>query len=120
MQSLLLTIVFILVLLFVFCTKESNSTAKPSALKRFRKDFTSKEHLQKKAKDIILDSLMIDPQTNISISEWEEEKSLREKADIHRARLNKYGKSKMNGEVFFMSSNGKVFKYTSKGKKDYV
>ena len=63
---------------------------------------------------------MADPEKDIKLGEWDKEEDLREKADIHRSRLQKYGKSKMNNEMFFLNSKGQVYKYVSGGKKLYV
>ena len=66
------------------------------------------------------DSLMIDPERDIKLGIWESEDELRQKADIHRARLSRYGRSKMNGEMLYQGQKGGVYKYTLKGKKKYV
>jgi len=63
---------------------------------------------------------MADPESNIQIGVWDREDELREKADIHRSRLKKYGRSTMNGEEFFLGPQGGVYKYNSEGKKKYV
>ena len=63
---------------------------------------------------------MADPNRNIKISIWDKENLLREKADIHRARLSKYGSSKLNEEMFFIEGEDKVYKYTADGEKDYI
>ena len=63
---------------------------------------------------------MIDPESNINIGIWYSETELREKADIHRARLSKFGRSKMNGDMLFLGPKGGVYKYTSNGKRKYV
>jgi len=63
---------------------------------------------------------MADPENDIRIAAWENESELREKADVHRARLNRYGRSKINGEMLFMGPKGGVYKYTASGGKLYV
>ena len=63
---------------------------------------------------------MANPESNIQIGNWDREVELREKADIHRTRLSKYGHSKLNGEKFFLEKDGQVYKFTSEGKKKYV
>ncbi len=65
-------------------------------------------------------SLMANPENNIKIGPWDSEKELREKADIHRARLNRFGKSKINGEMLFLSAKGSVYRFSNEGKKIYV
>ena len=63
---------------------------------------------------------MADPTSDIRIGTWDEDPELREKADIHRARLNKFGKSRMNGEMLFKSPSGEVYKCTPDGEKTFV
>ncbi|WP_320668078.1 hypothetical protein [Prochlorococcus sp. MIT 1307] len=63
---------------------------------------------------------MADPERNIQIGLWDKENELREKADIHKARLIKYGYSTMNGETFYMESKGVVYRYNTEGKKIYI
>ena len=63
---------------------------------------------------------MADPESNIKIGIWDKENELREKADIHRARLSKFGHSKMNGIIFFKDETGEVYQYTEEGKKEYI
>ena len=55
--------------------------------------------MNEKYSDNYSDILMSDPEKDIRIGIWNNEHELREKADIHRARLNKYGRSKINGEL---------------------
>ncbi len=63
---------------------------------------------------------MNDPKENINIGNWDNEEILREKADIHRARLRKYGFSKMNDEMLYADEKGSVYKLNSDGSRLYV
>ncbi len=65
-------------------------------------------------------SLMKDPEKNIKISTWDTEEELRQKADIHRSRLEKFGRSMINGKMLFLGPKGGVYSYTSGGRKKYV
>ncbi len=105
---------------YSFIKRRNKKPFKSYLLDRFRKRFKSKNRLREKLKAEFAESLMTNPMSNIQIGIWDEEDDLREKADIHRARLAKYGKSKMNGEVFFMGPKGGVYKLTDEGKKKYV
>ena len=89
-------------------------------MNRFKKKLKIKNRMRERVKIEISESLMINPNRNIKISIWDKEDMLREKAEIHRARLSKYGKSKLNGEIFFRGKNGKIYKYSSKGEKIYI
>ena len=57
---------------------------------------------------------------NIPLGTWYSEDELREKADIHRSRLSKFGKSKINGEMLFVGPKGGIYKISNDGKKKYV
>ena len=60
------------------------------------------------------------PNKNITLGSCYTEYELREKADIHRARLSKFGKSKINGEMLFVGPKGGIYKISEDGKKKYV
>tara|TARA_Y100001968_G_scaffold310922_1_gene332348 strand:- start:898 stop:1266 length:369 start_codon:yes stop_codon:yes gene_type:complete len=91
-----------------------------SLINRFRKRFKDKNRLRERITVEFTNSLVSDPEANISIGTWYSEIELREKADIHRARLSKYGKSKINGEMLFLGPKGGVYKYTPEGRKKYL
>ena len=69
-----------------------------------------KNQFREAIKSNISDSMMADPNSNIQLSIWDKENLLREKADIHRTRLSKYGHSKLNGEMFYREKEGNIFK----------
>ena len=89
-------------------------------MKRFTEKLKHKNRFREKVKTTLSDALMADPKNNIKMSAWDQEYILREKADIHRARLTKYGQSKLNGEMFFKEAGDKVYKYSSDGKRQYI
>ena len=60
-----------------------------------------------------------DPNINIHIGIYDKESTIALKANIHRARLAKFKKSKLNGEMIFKDSNEKIFKLV-KGKKLFI
>jgi len=115
-----ITLIILLVFVYIFIKKRKKKPLKNYLIDRFRKRFKSKNRLREKLKAEFSESLMADPMNNISIGKWDEEYDLREKADIHRSRLIKYGKSKMNGEMFFMGPKGGVYKLSEEGKKKYI
>ncbi len=118
--TLSISLLILIVAIATITYKSRKSKIQPSQLSRFRKKFKSNSRLREKLKAQFSESLMADPERNIQIGTWDQENELREKADIHRARLNKYGHSIMNGEKFFMEAEGKVYKYTPKGKRKYI
>ena len=89
-------------------------------MERFKKRFKKINVRRKRISEEFTNSLVIDPDKNISLNTWYTEEELREKADIHRARLSKFGKSKMNGEMLFAGPKGGIYKITEDGKKKYV
>ena len=64
--------------------------------------------------------MISDPEQNIELNQWDKEEELRLKADIHKARLKKHGKSKMNGEILYLGAKGGIFRITKGGNKIYI
>ena len=106
--------------LLSFFHKRRELRFKTTLISRFKKKLRSKNKFREIIKVDHSEFLMADPNRNIKISIWDKENLLREKADIHRARLSKYGSSKLNEEMFFIEGEDKVYKYTADGEKDYI
>ena len=121
MQHNLIFIIFITLLsLFTYLANNKLRNKNSSLIERFKKKFKSKYRQKEKALSSICNALMKDPEKNIAISSWENNKELKEKADIHRARLNKFGKSKMNNEMLYLGPKGGIYKLTSNGNRQYI
>ena len=60
-----------------------------------------------------------DPDVNINIGLYENEYNVKRKSNIHRARLSKFKRSKLNGETIFIDSDQKIYKYIN-GMKKYL
>ena len=60
-----------------------------------------------------------DPNINIQIDINDNEENILRKANIHRARLAKYKKSRLNGELLLSDVRGNIYKIV-KGKKFFV
>ena len=120
MKFLLLITVILTFYIFSKRHKKNKSLGQLSFIKRFRKKLTSKDHIRQKLKQGFFDEMMLDPNSDITIKHWEKETEILAKAEIHRARLNKYGQSKMNGEMFYMGTKESVYKYNNDGEKQYV
>ncbi len=118
----ILSIFFILLFLIFITFRKNNfiNRKKLNSLQRFKKTFKGRNHFRDRLVENHSNSLMKNPEENIKIGKWDKEDELREKADIHRARLHKYGRSKMNGEMLYMGPKGGVYKYTSGGKRKYL
>ena len=59
------------------------------------------------------------PNINIYIGVYDNEENINRKSNIHRARLSKFKKSKLNGEMIFQDAVGKIYKLNN-GKKVYL
>ena len=59
------------------------------------------------------------PNINIHIGVYDNEENINRKSNIHRARLSKFKKSKLNGEMIFKDEEQRIYKFNN-GKKVYL
>ena len=59
------------------------------------------------------------PNINIYIGIYDNEDNINRKSNIHRARLSKFKKSKLNGEMIFQEDEQRIYKFIN-GKKFYL
>ena len=59
------------------------------------------------------------PDINIYIGSYDDEDIITRKSNIHRARLSKFKKSRLNGEMIFQDEEQRIYKF-NKGKKVYL
>ena len=59
------------------------------------------------------------PNINIYIGIYDNEENINRKSNIHRARLSKFNKSKLNGEMIFQDDEQRIYKFNN-GKKVYL
>ena len=59
------------------------------------------------------------PNINIHIGIYDDEDNISRKSNIHRARLSKFKKSKLNGEMIFQDNEQKIYKVNN-GRKVYL
>ena len=59
------------------------------------------------------------PNINICIGIYDNEDNINRKSNIHRARLSKFKKSMLNGEMIFQDDKQRIYKF-NKGKKVYL
>ena len=59
------------------------------------------------------------PNININIGIYDNEENINRKSNIHRARLSKFKKYKLNGEMIYQDDEKKVYKFNN-GKKVYL
>ena len=59
------------------------------------------------------------PNINIYIGVYDNEENINKKSNIHRARLSKFKKSKLNGEMIFQDDEQRIYKFNN-GKKVFL
>ncbi len=59
------------------------------------------------------------PNINIHIGIYDNEDNINRKSNIHRARLSKFKKSKLNGEMIFQDDKQRIYKFNN-GKKVFL
>ena len=59
------------------------------------------------------------PNINIYIGVYDNEENINRKSNIHRARLSKFKKSKLNGEMIYQDNEQRIYKFNN-GKKVYL
>ena len=59
------------------------------------------------------------PNININIEIYDKEDNINRKSNIHRARLSKFKKSKLNGEMIYQDDEERIYKFNN-GKKVYL
>lgn len=112
-------ILLLLILIYFLFKKNFFSNKKINKIKKFKKTFTNKEA---KIEKIFLrnnERLIKDPNINLIIGLYEKESELKLKTNIHRARLAKFNKSKLNGEFIYKDLKGNIYKIVNK-KKEYI
>ena len=61
----------------------------------------------------------LNPNININMGIQDNEVNINRKLNIHRARLSKFKKSKLNGEMIFQDDEQRIYKFNN-GKKVYL
>ena len=112
-------IVFALVLILLITKIINLRKNKNKNILKFKKKLVSKESNIKKIFSREDEKTSSDPNININIGLYENEDNINRKSNIHRARLSKFKKSKLNGEIIFLDSDQKIYKYIN-GKKKYI
>ena len=118
----LIPIFLAIISMYIFLTvkKRKGLSNRKTLIERFKQRFKNINVRRKRISEEFNNSLLLDPYKNIPLGTWYSENELREKADIHRARLSKFGKSKINGEMLFVGPKGGIYKLSDDGKKKYV
>ncbi len=112
-------VLFIFTLLFLGYKKKELIFKNNNKIKKFKNSFTSTESKIEKIFIRNNERLIQDPNINLKISFYEKEPELKQKTNIHRSRLAKFNKSKLNGEYIYSDTEGNIYKII-KNKKIYI
>ncbi len=112
---------FFLILVFLIFLNKRFKTKNSKNLKinKFKNKLLSKESNIEKIFLRDEEKTSSNPNINIRIGIYENEDKINRKSNIHRARLSKFKKSKLNGEIIYQDSEKKIFKLVN-GKKIYL
>ena len=113
-------VVFIIFVVIYFVYKKIKSKKQKNLkLDKFKNKLQSK---QKNIERIFLreeEKTFSNPNINIYIGIYDDEDNINRKSNIHRARLSKFKKSKLNGEMIFQDDKQRIYKINN-GKKVYL
>jgi len=114
-------VVVFLILGVIFLVYKKIKSKKPKNLKldKFKNKFQS---TQSNIERIFLreeEKTFSNPNINIHIGISDNEENINRKSNIHRARLSKFNKSKLNGEMIFQEEEQRIYKFNN-GKKVYL
>ena len=109
----------VLISVYLIFKKKFFSNKKIKKIKNFKNKFINTEA---KIEKIFLrnnERLIKDPNIDLKIGLYDKEIDLRLKTNIHRARLAKFRKSKLNGEFIYQDLKGNIYKIKNKN-KEYI
>ena len=106
----------ILFLIFIVIRYTNYIHKNKSKIIKFKKGFINKSSRIKRIYIRQEEKANLDPNANITISIYDSEEDIIRKSNIHRARLAKFKKSKLNGDLLFVDDNERLYKVVS-GKK---
>ena len=116
---IILLIFFILGICILFFKNKNSKITRNIKLYNFKKKLLSKETNIEKIFLREEEKSLLNPNININIGIYEKEENIIRKSNIHRSRLSKFMKSKLNGEMIFMDEKQNIFKYVD-GKKKFL
>jgi len=115
----IVVVFLILGVIFLFYKKIKSKKTKNFKLNKFKNKLQS---TQTNIDRIFLreeEKTYSNPNINIYIGIYDNEKNINRKSNIHRARLSKFKKSKLNGEMIFQDDEQRIYKFNN-GKKVYL
>jgi len=117
MNKVLVFLIFVII--FLVYKKINPKKTKNIKLNKFKNKLQS---TQSNIERIFLreeEKTFSDPNINIYIGIHDNEDNINRKSNIHRARLTKFRKSKLNGEMIFQDDEQKIYKFNN-GKRVYL
>ena len=110
-----------LILGSIFLVYKKIKSKKPKNLKleKFKNKLKSKETNIERIFLREEEKILSNPNINIYIGFYDNEENINRKSNIHRARLSKFKKSKLNGEMIFQDDEQRIYKFND-GKKVYL
>ena len=117
MNKFLFLLIFVII--FLLYKKINSKKSKNTKLDKFKNKLQS---TQTNIERIFLreeEKTFSNPSINIYIGIYENEDNINRKSNIHRARLSKFKKSKLNGEMIFQDDELRIYKINN-GKKVYL
>ena len=113
-------LVFLIIgIIFLFFIKINYKKPKNVKLNKFKNKLQS---IETNIERIFLreeEKTFSNPNINIYIGIYENEENINRKSNIHRARLSKFNKSKLNGEMIFQDDDKRIYKIKN-GKKVFL
>ena len=112
---------FFLILVFILLVYKKVKSKKPKNLKldkfknKLQSTHTNIERIFLRDEE----KTFSNPNINIYIGIYENEENINRKSNIHRARLSKFKKSKLNGEMIFQDDKQRIYKFNN-GNKVYL
>ena len=114
---MIIFLIFISALLIIYLNRKYKKSTNRK-LQKFKNNLLSKESNIEKIFLREDEKTSSNPNINIILGLFENEKDINRKSNIHRARLAKYKKSTLNGEIIYLDEEDKLYKYVQ-GKKIY-
>jgi len=112
---------FFLIFVVIFLVYKKIKSKKPKNLK-LNKFKNKLQCTQTNIERIFLreeEKTFSNPNINIYIGIYDNEDNINRKSNIHRARLSKFKKSKLNGEMIFQDDEQRIYRFNN-GKKVYL
>ena len=110
---------FIFGIIFLFYKKINSKKLKNIKLNNFKNKLQSKESNIERIFLREEEKTFSNPNINIYIGVHDNENNIKRKSNIHRARLSRFKKSRLNGEMIFQDNEQKIYKFIN-GKRVYL